>query len=121
MGELKGPAYPERPLKAKYGAAVVVVRVFLDADGQVIDIQDSPASPSTGGRYTADFISAVEDAVQQWKFEPAEYRLYEEGKDLNGDGKPDYMVLIASKPVPVHFDARFDFSIVRGEGRVQPK
>jgi hypothetical protein len=118
---LKGPAYPEQPLKAKYGAAIVVVRVFLDADGQVIDIKDSPTGPSTGGRYTAEFKSAVEEAVHQWKFQPAEYCQYQEGKDLNGDGKPDYMVLIASKPVPVHFDARFDFSIVKGEGRVQPK
>jgi hypothetical protein len=41
--------------------------------------------------------------------------------NLAGSAAPDYMVLIASKPVPVYFDARFDFSIVKGEGRVQPK
>jgi hypothetical protein len=121
IGELSGPAYPEQPLKAGYGAASVVVRVFLDSDGQVIDIKDSPLSPSTGGRYSAEFRSAVEDAVHQWKFVPAEYRQFEQGKDLNGDGKPDYMVLVASKPVPVHFDARFDFSIVKGKGRVQSR
>lgn len=121
IGELKGPAYPERPLKAKHGAASVVVRVFLDAEGFVTDVKDSPISSSTGGSFSAEFRSAVEDAVRQWKFQPAEYRQYEQGKDLNGDGKPDYMVLVASKPVPVHFDARFDFSIVKGEGRVQSR
>jgi len=121
IGELKGPTYPEEPLRDGYGAAVVVVRVFLDADGSVVDIEDSPVSPSTGGRYSAQFRSTVEEAVRQWKFQPAEYRRYDQGKDLNGDGKPDYMVLVDSKPVPVHFDARFDFSIIKGKGLVQSR
>jgi hypothetical protein len=119
--ELKGPSYPEQPLKDRYGAAVVGVRVFLDADGRVIDIEDSPVCPSTAGRYSEQFRSAVADAIRLWKFKPAEYRQYDKGKDLNGDGKPDYMVLVDSKPVPVHFDARFDFSIVKGKGLVQSR
>ena len=121
IGELSGPAYPEEPLKARYGDATVVVRVYLDAEGRIVDVTESPVCPSTGGRYSAQFRAAVLEAVRKWKFRPAEYRRYDPGKDLNGDGKPDYMVLVDSKPVPVHFDARFDFSIVKGRGQAQFK
>jgi hypothetical protein len=121
IGELKKPVYPDKALKAKHGAAIVVVRVFIDATGQVTEIRESPAASSTGGRFAADFRSSVEDAVHQWKFQPAEHRQYEDGKDLNGDGKPDYMRVTETKQVPVYFDVRFDFSIVKGVGRVEPK
>ncbi len=119
IGALQTPVYPENPLKAKYGQAVVAVRVFLDDSGRVTDIKDAPTCPSTGGRFAFEFRSAVEEAIHRWKFQPAEFRRYAEGKDLNGDGKPDYMVVIAAKPVPVYFDVRFDFSIVKGQGQVR--
>ncbi len=121
IGELELPDYPEKALKTRFGSVVVAVRVSLDATGLVAEIKDSPAGVSTGGRFAAEFRSAVEEAVRQWKFQPAEYRQYEDGKDMNGDGRPDYMILISAKPVPVYFDVRFDFSIVRGEGRVQTR
>ena len=121
IGELKAPDYPAKALKARLGGASVTVRICLDAAGQVSEIKDGLIGASSGGRFTSDFRLAVEEAVRRWKFQPAEYREYEDGKDLNGDGKPDYMVVIARKQVPVYFDVRFDFSIVRGEGRVQTK
>ncbi|HYK90836.1 MAG TPA: hypothetical protein VE398_18830 [Acidobacteriota bacterium] len=119
IGELKPPIYPEKALKAKYGQAIVAIRVFLDAGGRVTDLKDAPTAASTGGPFASEFRSAVEDAIHLWKFRPAEYRRYADGKDLNGDGKPDYMVLIAKENVPVYFDVRFDFSIVKGQGHVK--
>ena len=119
VGALETPEYPESPLKAKYGAAVVAVRVYLDEKGRVTGIEDAPNSPSTGGRFAADFRASVEDAIHRWVFQPAEYRQYADGKDINGDGKPDYVIVISAKPIPVYFDVRFDFSIVKGRGQVR--
>ncbi len=119
VGALQTPEYPVNPLKSRYGDAVVAVRVFLDDQGRVTDIKDAPACPSTGGRFAPDFRSAVEEAIHRWKFQPAEYHRFAEGKDLNGDGKPDYVVVTETKSIPVYFDVRFDFSIVKGRGRVR--
>ncbi len=121
VGALETPAYPEAALKAHYGQATVAVRVFLDEAGSITGIQNAPCCPSTGGRFAAEFRSAVDDAIRHWKFQPAEYRRYAEGKDLNGDGKPDYQVVVTTKPVPVYIDVRFDFSIVKGRGRVNSR
>ncbi len=119
VGALETPVYPANPLKAKYGPAAVAVRVFLDEKGRVTGIEDAPNSPSAGGRFAADFRASVEDAIHRWLFQPAEYRQYAHGKDLNGDGKPDYEIVISAKPIPVYFDVRFDFSIVKGQGQVR--
>ena len=119
IGELKTPIYPDKALKAGYGQATVAVRVFLDATGTVTEIRDAPNDRSTGRSFALEFRSAVENAIHQWSFQPAEYRQYEEGKDLNGDGKPDYMVVIATKQIPVYFDVRFDFSIIKGHAYVK--
>ncbi len=121
IGALETPSYPETALKARYGQATVAVRVFLDEAGFITEIKSAPCCPSTGGRFAAEFRSAVDEAIRHWKFQPAEYRRYAEGKDLNGDGKPDYQVVVATKPVPVYFDVRFDFSIVKGHGKVDSR
>jgi hypothetical protein len=111
IGALKHPSYPEAARIAKFGAASIVVRVSLDAAGVVVDVADAPGAISTGGRFAKDFRSAAWEAVRQWKFRPAEWQECEDGKDLNGDGKPDYKIVISKKRVPTYFDVRFDFFI----------
>jgi hypothetical protein len=117
--ELATPAYPWRALSAKYGKASVIVRVVIGTEGLVTEINDPPNNTPAVGPYADDFRSAVEQAVQRWKFQPAAYRQFEDGKDLNGDGKPDYQRLVRSQVVPVYLDVRFDFEIVNGKGRVR--
>jgi hypothetical protein len=43
---------------------------------------------------------------------------YQEGADVDGDGKSDSRMRAESIPVPVFYDVRFDFAIVGGEGTV---
>ncbi len=119
IGELQRPIYPEKALKANHGHAVIAVRVFLDASGRVTEIKDAPGTEPAAGNFPAEFRQAVEEAIHKWRFQPAESHRYADGKDLNGDGKPDYKILKESRPVPVHFDVRFDFSILDGQGQVR--
>jgi len=119
IAELATPAYLLRALSAKYGKASVIVRVVIGTEGLVTEINNPPNNAPAVGPYADDFRSAVEEAVHRWRFQPAEYRQFEDGKDLNGDGKPDYQRLVWSQVVPVYLDVRFDFEIVRGKGQVR--
>src|SRR5439155_23720825 len=89
-GRLAMPVYPQNALDEKFGTATIVVRIIIGVEGNVTDIYDSPLTSSTAGPFMGDFRSAVEEAIRSWAFEPAEIQQFEDGKDLNGDGKPDY-------------------------------
>jgi hypothetical protein len=121
VGELRTPDYPESALKARFGSAVITVRVQLDETGAVVGIADSSIELPRQGRFAQDFRTEVEKAIRQWNFLPAQYQECRQGNDLNGDGKPDYVVVISSQPIPVYFDVQFDFSIVNGVGRAQSR
>lgn len=66
------PAYPPRALAAKAGLAIVTVRVFVDAKGRITDIGPSPLGFSTPGPFAGDFAKAVQAALSQWRFQPAQ-------------------------------------------------
>jgi hypothetical protein len=119
IGKLSMPIYPKAPLDNKVGEVSVAARIVIDVNGKVRKIADSPLISSTPSVYLKDFQKAVEEAMQSWEFEPAEIQQLEDGKDLNGDGKPDYKRVISSQKVPVYLDLRFDFTIVEGRGRVR--
>jgi hypothetical protein len=119
VGELKTPDYPERALKARFGNARIVVRVQLNDSGGVVGITESPMEESKRGRFFQEFWTEVEKAVRQWNFLPAKSQECRQGSDLNGDGKPDYTVVISTQPIPVYFDVQFEFSIVNGVGQSQ--
>ncbi len=119
IGQLATPVYPEAALAAKFGRTSVVVRIVIGTEGAVTEIGESPNGVPTAGLYAREFRAAVEDAVHKWKFEPAALRQFEDGADLNGDGKPDFKRLVWSQVVPVYIDVRFDFEIVNGKGQVK--
>ena len=54
-----------------------------------------------------------------WKFVPAQWQWLEDGKDLNGDGAPDFRRVVKAEAVAVYLDVRFDFKIVAGKGEVR--
>jgi hypothetical protein len=119
IGELASPEYPERALAAGYGPVSLAVRVNIGTEGQVTGISDIPGKPEENGPYASDFRQAVESAVHTWKFNPAELNRFEDGNDIDGDGKPDYQRLVSTEKVPVYFDVRFDFEILQGKGQVK--
>lgn len=117
-GELAIPIYPQQALDSKTGEVSVAVRIVIDEEGKVSKITESPVIASTPSIYLKDFQQAVEAAMQKWVFEAAEIQQFEDGKDLDGDGKPDYKRLISSEKIAVYLDLRFDFTIVAGRGQV---
>jgi hypothetical protein len=113
------PIYPHTALKGKFGSTTVAVRIIVDTDGKVSEIADSPLRVSTPGPYAADFRSATEEAIRSWTFEPAEIHTLEDGKDLDGDGKPDYRVVTSREKIKTYFDLVFDFKIIKENGQVK--
>ena len=112
------PIYPERALAAGDGPHRELVRIVIDEQGNVSQVNDSPLGVSDGGPHAPDFRKAVEEAVRAWRFSPGALRKIVDGNDLDGDGKPDYVVTTSWDVVPVYYDVRFTFEIVEGKGIV---
>jgi TonB family protein len=107
------PAFPEEALTA--GAeGYVVVRILIDTEGQVAEVTDSPKESSSTGPHAAAFRAAVDEAVRRWRFQPGRIDSMRPGKDLDGDGKPDYTVVDHFAFTPYVYDLRFDFRIAQG-------
>jgi outer membrane biosynthesis protein TonB len=72
------PPYPPRALAGGIvGLARVAVNVTIDREGRVMQISPSFAALSTFGPYADDFREAVERALREWRFYPAEVRQIE--------------------------------------------
>lgn len=74
------------------------------------------APPS--GEWEALFLEAVEEAVADWRYDPCQLRELEDGLDRDGDGAPDFQLVVASTPLAGYLDLAFRFEIVDGDGRV---
>ena len=112
------PRYPDPALAAGAPPTDVVVRIVVATDGSVARATPSPlAGPSTG-EWDDLFYRVVQDAVTTWQYDPCQLRELEDGPDFDGDGTPDYRLVVASTPVSVYLDIRFRFEIVAGKGQV---
>jgi hypothetical protein len=118
VAPLATPAYPSGALEAGAGPATVAVRFVIGRDGAVVRILDCPKLTSTSGPFAAEFRQAVEEAVRSWRFTPGELRTFGPGEDLDGDGTPDYKVMIDSRILEVSYDVAFAFRLIDGQGRV---
>jgi hypothetical protein len=78
------PHYPPQALRGGAGLMLVGVRIQVDADGRVTDIEPSLASFSTPGAFADQFRAAVDAAVWQWRFRPARRRHLEPVKLADG-------------------------------------
>jgi hypothetical protein len=116
--EFSLPRYPRTALDAKAGPAHVVVRILIGTDGRIADVRDSPLEASSSGPFAGEFRDAVLRALRHWRFTPGRIDQVT-GKDLDGDGQPDYREVIHYDLVPVFYDVRFDFETVGDEGRVK--
>jgi len=119
IGKLVTPEYPRAPLEAHAAPASVVLRIVIGPEGHVADVLDSPLMLSTPSPFAAEFRASAETAVRRWRFTPGRIDQYEDGQDVDGDGKPDSTHIVRSDTIRVFYDVRFDFEIVRGEGRVR--
>lgn len=116
IGEATMPSYAEQLSAKRLGPAVVIVRIVINSAGEVTDVTPEPRS--TAEPFAADFFHAVETAVRKWRFTRPEWWLLEDGKDINGDGKPDYKKVIDRKPASASGNVAFFFELVGGQGKV---
>lgn len=118
IGRPAMPPYPADALAANAGGTVAL-RITIDTEGQVALVEDSPVAPSTPGPFTSEFRAAAEKGARTWRFSPGEIEQLEDGKDLDGDGKPDYTTVVSVGRVPVIYDILFNFYVVKGVGQVR--
>ncbi len=109
------PKYPVELVTRQLPPHTVVVRVTFDERGRVFDIAPSPVGASTHDEHETAFEGAVRDALQQWKCWPASIRKFRNGPDTDGDGKPDYRILVSQRVLKAFFDISFSFEIVNGQ------
>lgn len=113
------PRYPRRAVVTDSAPIMVAVRIFVEVDGSVGQVLDSPLGDSTEARARDLFRAAVEKAVRGWKFEPGRIQTLTQGKDIDGDGKPDYRVAVDETFIRTYLDLRFNFELVGGKGLVR--
>lgn len=107
---LANPVYPPRALKAKAGRATVGVRITVDVTGRVSDVAPSMLVFSTPGPFADDFRAAVEAAVRQWRFRPAEI----ERLEFVQAPTVSYNRIIGSQKVETQLDVVFNFTATGG-------
>lgn len=74
LGKLAEPVYPAAALAAGAGPVTMGMRVVVDAEGKVGEVGPSVRAWSTPTPWAAEFRAAIEAAVAQWRFHPAEVR-----------------------------------------------
>jgi outer membrane biosynthesis protein TonB len=104
------PVYPAAALAAKAGWAQVGVHVTIDRLGRVTDVSASAFVPSTPGPFAGAFREAVEVAVRQWAFRPAEI-LYLEKVQAP---EVTYMRIARRETIEARFDMAFTFTATGG-------
>jgi TonB family protein len=104
---LATPVYPSEALKGRSGRVTVGVSITVDAEGRVSAIGSSLATFSTPSPHGPAFRQAVETAVRQWRFHPAQLQQMETKKASDGG---DILVLKAVEPTDWTFDVAFTFT-----------
>jgi hypothetical protein len=105
---LAKPVYPRAVLGRQTTPVLVGLRIRIDASGRVADSGPSLASFSTPGPFDAEFRAAIEAALAQWQFRPAELRRL---KPVKGPpGKEDYWVIVRAEKADYALDVSFTFN-----------
>lgn len=114
--ETPPPDFPPGSLADGMEPTVIVVRIVIGEQGNILGVLDSPEAQDHGA---PAFRAAVEQAVRGWKYKPAIIRSLVGGEDVNSDGIPDLNVVTQDQPVRSYLDLRFTFEVVDGRGRVR--
>jgi hypothetical protein len=104
---LAKPAYPSRALGSNAGPIFVGVQLAVDSLGNVTNVQQSWKTFTSPSRYEADFRAAVEAAVRQWRFYPAQLQVIQRVQRV---GRPDRYVVRHSDPTEWTFEVVFTFN-----------
>lgn len=103
---LAKPVYPPSALGRETMPVAIGVRITVDAPGRVSDTRPSLAVISTPTPRAEEFRAAVEAAVGQWRFRPAELRRFVPMTDPTG--APAW-ALVGREKTDCTFDVSFIF------------
>lgn len=106
------PVYPRVALGRVHRPMTVGVRINVDATGRVAHVGASLVAFSTGGEWAEEFRAAVEEALTQWRFKPAELRHLE--PRTGGPRLGAYWQVTRAQPADDAFDLSFTFT-ARGD------
>lgn len=104
------PVYPPAALAARAGRAQVGVHVTVDRAGKVSEVGPSLFVLSTPGPFAGAFREAVEAAVLQWRFRPAEILHLETVRAPEAT----YNRISRSETIEAQFDLAFTFTASGG-------
>ena len=105
---LVSPIYPQSALGKTTQASLVGVELFIDSSGRVARTGPSLRAFSTPGPLAAEFAAAVEEAVRQWRFRPAEKRRMRRIKGPAGG--EDFWLVTQAEKTDGRLDVAFTFT-----------
>jgi hypothetical protein len=107
------PEYPPILLPSRLPPTVISVRLIVNAEGLVTDVQSLDADTSAG---FAVFLASVREACRRWKYTPMMQGI------LDSERQPDGSIVLSGnateKPLPFHLDYAFRFSQDDGQPAV---
>lgn len=107
ISPLAPPDYPAAARNARAGLVNIGVRLTVDAEGRVAAMTPSVTAFSLPPRFSNEFQAAIEVAVAQWRFRPAELRRLEE---VPGSEGGTYWRQASSEKIETTLDMIFTFS-----------
>lgn len=110
LGKLAEPVYPAAALAAGAGPVTMGMRVVVDAEGRVADVGPSVRAWSMPTPWAAEFRAAIEAAVAQWRFRPAEVRHFTTVTNAEGS----YRSMTGSEKTEWALHVTFSFKVNGG-------
>jgi TonB family protein len=104
---LAQPTYPRTALAKQTIPVTVGVRITVDAEGRVADVRPSMLALSIAGGSATEFERAVEEALAQWRFKPAEAQHLVPKTDTAGN---EFWQVTRAEKTTWTFDVSFAFS-----------
>lgn len=104
---LATPVYPAVARAAKLGVVSFTVHLTVDTRGRVSSVAPSLGAFSLPNKFSAEFQAAVEAAVAQWRFTPAEIHHMEDARGTDGG---TYLRLASREKIDAGCDVQFTFT-----------
>jgi hypothetical protein len=117
IGELVLPKFPKNVPRGGFSFIIVGARVTIGPTGIVTEVTPSLLTPSTPTAYSSDFWAAVEAAVRQWRFHPAEIVTIEWVSDPAGDYRRARDVRSTDMVVEARFTFTSSGKVFTSDGR----
>jgi hypothetical protein len=104
---LQKPVYPAPALGRQHSPMMVGVHITVDASGRVAHVGPSLRAFTTPGPFATEFLAAVESALAEWRFTPAEKRRMRPMKSNTGE---DFWLITRAEKIEYGFDLSFTFT-----------